>query len=85
MDIDSLGVETLDGLIKSALIQNYSDLYKIKEEDLLNMEFEVSDTGAKRRLLKKSVENILQGIEESKKQPFEKVLRRLSDGNLRIR
>ncbi len=74
MDIDSIGVETLDGLIKSDLIQNYSDLYKIRKEDLLNLELEVSDTGAKRRLLKKSVDNILQGIEESKKQPFEKVL-----------
>ena len=76
MNIDSLGAETVSGLFDKGLIKNYGDLYDLKSEDLLNLEFEVGeeDEKKKRSLKEKSVQNILEGIEASKKVPFERVL-----------
>lgn len=78
MNIDSLGSETIAGLYRKALIRNYADLYDLKSEQLLGLEFEVGDEEEgkkkKRSLKEKSVENILKGIEASKQVPFERVL-----------
>ncbi len=77
MDIDSLGSETIEGLINKGLLSDMADLYALDHDRLINLELEVStdkDQSVKRRLLEKSVQNILKGIEESKSRPFEKVL-----------
>jgi len=76
MNIDSIGAETVAGLFDKGLIKNYGDLYDLRIEDLLNLEFEVGDDDdkKKRSLKEKSVQNILEGIEASKKVPFERVL-----------
>jgi DNA ligase (NAD+) len=76
MNIDSLGAETVSGLFDKGLINNYGDLYDLKPEDLLNVEFEVGEEEEKKKrsLKEKSVQNILEGIEASKKIPFERVL-----------
>lgn len=76
MNIDSLGAETVAGLFEKGLIKNYGDLYSLKYDDLLNLEFETGeDEDRKKRSLKeKSVQNILDGLEASKKIPFERVL-----------
>jgi DNA ligase (NAD+) len=76
MNIDSLGAETVSGLFDKGLIKNYGDLYDLKPEDLLNVEFEVGEEEEKKKrsLKEKSVQNILDGIEASKKIPFERVL-----------
>jgi DNA ligase (NAD+) len=75
MNIDSLGAETVTRLHQIGLIKTYADLYELKYEQLLDLEFEVGDTEKKKRSLKaKSVENILNGIEASKQVPFERVL-----------
>ena len=75
MNIDSLGAETVTGLHQKGLIKTYADLYELKYEQLLDLEFEVGDAEKKKRSLKaKSVENILNGIEASKQVPFERVL-----------
>jgi DNA ligase (NAD+) len=76
MNIDSLGAETVSGLFDKGLIANYSDLYELNKEVLLNLEFEVGDDDEKKKrsLKDKSVQNILDGIEASKKVPFERVL-----------
>ncbi|MEI6594328.1 MAG: NAD-dependent DNA ligase LigA [Bacteroidota bacterium] len=76
MNIDSLGAETINGLFDKGVIKNYADLYTLKYEDLIGLEFTVGDEeeNKKRSLQKKSVENILQGIEDSKQIPFERVL-----------
>ena len=75
MNIDSLGAETVTGLHQKGLIKTYADLFELKYEQLLDLEFEVGDTEKKKRSLKaKSVENILNGIEASKQVPFERVL-----------
>lgn len=78
MNIDSLGSETIAGLYNKGLIKNYADLYSLKAEDLLGLEFEIGEEEEgkkkKRSLKEKSVENILKGLEATKQVPFERVL-----------
>ncbi|TAE78998.1 MAG: NAD-dependent DNA ligase LigA [Bacteroidetes bacterium] len=75
MNIDSLGSETVAGLYQKGLIKNYADLYDLTFDQLIGLEFEVGEDEKKKRSLKdKSVDNILTGINESKKVPFERVL-----------
>ena len=64
MDIEGLGGETVTLLVNSGLINTYADLYLLKEEQIIPLE----------RMAKKSAENIINGIEASKKIPFERVL-----------
>ena len=64
MDIDGLGGETVDLLRKEKLISNYADLYDLKVEQVIPLE----------RMAEKSAQNMIDGIEKSKKIPFEKVL-----------
>ena len=64
MDINGIGNETIELMFKNNLISNYADLYSLKKEDLLTLE----------RMAEKSVENIFQGLDKSKKIPFERVL-----------
>jgi len=64
MNIDGLGTETIDLLFEKALLTDISDLYELKKEQLMPLE----------RMGEKSVENIIKGIEESKKIPFHKLL-----------
>jgi len=76
MNIEGLGAETITGLFNKGLIQNYADLYDLTFENLIGLSFEIADDNAKksRTLQEKSVQNILAGIEASKKIPFERVL-----------
>ncbi len=78
MDIDSLGEGKVDLLFSKGLLKRPSDLYQLKSDDLLGLSKSIvnEDTLEERlvSLQKKSVENILNGIEQSKKQIFEKVL-----------
>jgi len=64
MDIEGLGGETVALLVNNGLINNYADLYKLKVEDILPLE----------RMAQKSAENLVAGVEASKKIPFERVL-----------
>ena len=64
MDIDGLGAETVELLFKEKLITNYADLYDLKVEQIIPLE----------RMAEKSAENMINGIENSKQIPFEKVL-----------
>ena len=64
MDIEGLGEETIEQLFEAGLIQTIPDLYELTSEQLLPLE----------RMAQKSVENLLNGVEESKKVPFERVL-----------
>jgi DNA ligase (NAD+) len=76
MNIEGLGAETITGLFNKGLIQHYADLYDLTFENLIGLSFEIADYNAKksRTLQEKSVQNILAGIEASKKIPFERVL-----------
>ncbi len=78
MDIDSLGGETINGLLKTGMIKDAADLYFLKYEEVLGLEFEIfSDKkgeNTKRSLQPKSAKNLIEGIAKSKEQSFERVL-----------
>ena len=64
MNIEGLGAETVDQLFENGLLNNAADLYDLTFDKLIGLD----------RMADKSVENLLNGLEESKKIPFERVL-----------
>ena len=64
MDIEGLGEETIDLFYQKGLLRNIADIYDLKAEDI----------AAQERLGEKSAQNILEGIEASKKVPWSRVL-----------
>ena len=64
MDIEGLGGETVALLVNEGLISDYSDLYELKKDQVIPLE----------RMAEKSADNLIKGIEESIKIPFERVL-----------
>ena len=64
MDIEGLGGETVTLLVNEGLINNYSDLYELTKEQIVPLE----------RMAEKSAHNLVNGIEQSKQVPFERVL-----------
>ncbi len=64
MDIEGLGSETVALLVTNHLIENYADLYTLTIAQVLPLE----------RMAEKSATNLIEGIEASKKIPFERVL-----------
>ena len=60
MNIESLGSERVILLFQSGVINNIADIYKIKIDDLVNLE----------GMAEKSAFNLVESIEQSKKQPF---------------
>ncbi|MCK5784909.1 MAG: NAD-dependent DNA ligase LigA, partial [Desulfobacterales bacterium] len=78
MNIDSLGEGKVEMLFDKELIKNVADLYDLKYDKLIGLEKTIEATGEKKEkklsFKEKTVTNILNGIEESKKTPFEKVL-----------
>ena len=64
MDIEGLGGETVSLFFNEGLLLNITDLYSLKEEEILPLE----------GMAQKSVKNLLKGIDKSKEKPFSKVL-----------
>ncbi|MGV3630786.1 MAG: NAD-dependent DNA ligase LigA [Bacteroidota bacterium] len=64
MNIDGLGSETVDLLVRKGIIHNVSDLYHITFDQLIDLE----------RMAEKSANNLLQGVQDSKNVSFERVL-----------
>lgn len=64
MNIDGLGEETVDTFYKEGLIKNIADLYKLKASDIATIE----------RMGEKSAQNIIDGINNSRNVPFERVV-----------
>ena len=64
MNIDGLGPETVDMFYRLGLIKDTADLYKLTVDDIKNLD----------RMGDKSAENIVKGIAQSKKVPFERAL-----------
>ena len=64
MNIDGIGSETIDLFVDKGLIQNMADLYELRPDEILSLE------GFK----EKSVQNIMEGIEQSKTVEFKNVL-----------
>ncbi|MEJ6749806.1 MAG: NAD-dependent DNA ligase LigA [Bacteroidia bacterium] len=78
MDVASLGEGKIDVLYQSGLVHRPADLYALVQEQLLGLSKAIlnEDTGDERvvSFKEKTVENILEGIDQSKSQPFERVL-----------
>jgi DNA ligase (NAD+) len=64
MDIDGIGQETIELLYKEGLAKNIADLFLLQKHQLEGLE----------RMAEKSAQRILDGLEASKKVPFERVL-----------
>jgi len=66
MNIEGLGEALIDLFVEKKFLKTYADIFQLnqKRKNLISIE----------RLGGKSVDNLLKAIEESKKQPFEKVL-----------
>ncbi|MEB3212053.1 MAG: NAD-dependent DNA ligase LigA, partial [Leptolyngbyaceae bacterium] len=64
LDINGLGEKWVDQFLSRGMIQTVADLYTLTEEDLVPVE----------RMGKKSAQNLLKALEESKQQPWSRVL-----------
>lgn len=64
MNIDGLGEETVDAFYKEGLVKTVADLYKLKVSDIAILE----------RMGMKSAQNIIEGINNSRNVPFERVV-----------
>ena len=64
MNIDGLGGETIKLLLKNNIIKNYADLYQLKYMDIIDLN----------RVAEKTAKNIINAVNDSKKNPYEKIL-----------
>lgn len=64
LNIEGLGAETIEQLYREKLVENPADFYVLTKEQILPLE----------RMAEKSAQNIIDGVENSKEIPFEKVL-----------
>lgn len=64
LDIEGLGEAVVDQLVTQDLIRTYADLYELTKEQLLPLE----------RMAEKSAQNLLDAINNSKKQPLDRVI-----------
>ena len=64
MDIEGLGEASVDQLVTHGLVKSIPDIYRLKADALVQLE----------RMGKKSAENLIAGINESKKRPLWKLL-----------
>lgn len=64
MDIDGMGTSVVDQLVSAGLITTYADLYNLTIEDLLPLE----------RMAEKSAGNLIEAIQRSKEQAFDRML-----------
>ncbi len=77
MNIDSLGEGKIDMLFANNLISNIADLYSLTYDQLFGLEKVVGNDEGKTKTVsfkEKTVQNILNGVQQSKKVPFERVL-----------
>ena len=70
MDIEGLGIKLIEQLTEQKLLTGFSDIYRLKDRKAELLELE--------RLGEKSIDNLLTGIEASKKQPLWRLLTALN-------
>lgn len=68
MNIDGIGEETAQVLYDAGLVKNVADLYELTPEQLVRLD----------RFAQKSAERIMQGLEDSRSVPFDRVVYALS-------
>jgi DNA ligase (NAD+) len=64
MDIVGLGIRIVEQLVEENLLADVADLYKLKKEDLLQLE----------GFADKKADNLLSAIDESKRQPLQRLI-----------
>lgn len=64
MDLERLGEKLIDQLVDAGLVRTFADIYKLKKEDLLELE----------RMGDKSAQNVLDSIEGSRKQGLDRLV-----------
>ena len=64
MNIDGFGSETIERLLDKKIIKTFDDIYNIQINQLVGLD----------RMAQKSADNLVNAINNSKKQPFNKVL-----------
>jgi len=64
MDIEGLGVVIIDQLVEKGLVKDLADLYNLKQKDIEDLE----------RMGEKSAKNLIEGIEQSKKRPLQRLI-----------
>lgn len=64
LNIEGLGAETIEQLYREKLVENPADFYALTKAQILPLE----------RMAERSAQNIIDGVENSKQIPFEKVL-----------
>lgn len=78
MDIDSLGEGKIEMLFEHRLVRNVADLYDLTYDSIFGLEKIIPAIGDKKekklRFKEKTAQNIISGIELSKKIPFPRVL-----------
>ncbi|WP_421773929.1 NAD-dependent DNA ligase LigA [Gracilimonas sp.] len=64
MDIEGLGESVVDQLVSEGLIKTYADLYDLQKDQIVELD----------RMAERSAQNLIDAIEKSKGQPFERVI-----------
>ncbi|MDP8248133.1 MAG: NAD-dependent DNA ligase LigA [Candidatus Tritonobacter lacicola] len=64
MDIEGLGSELVDQLVRTGLVKDYGDLYSLKEGGVAALD----------RMGEKSARNLIRAIEESRKRPLRRLV-----------
>ena len=73
MNIDTIGSERLTMLFNKGLVRTAADLYTLTREQLIGLE-STGENKKKTSIQEKGADNIIAGLELSKKVPFERVL-----------
>jgi DNA ligase (NAD+) len=64
MDIESLGPALIEQLVEAKLVKNFADLYKLRVEELIELE----------RMAEKRVANVIKALEKSKSRPLGRLI-----------
>ena len=64
MDIENLGPALIEQLVEAELVKNFADLYKLRVEELIELE----------RMAEKSAANVIKAVEKSKSRPLGRLI-----------
>jgi DNA ligase (NAD+) len=64
MDIENLGEKLIDQLVDRGLVKTFADIYRLREEDLVELD----------RMAQKSAANVIDAIQTSRNRPLDRLL-----------
>jgi DNA ligase (NAD+) len=76
MDIEGVGDKLIDQLVDRGLVHKFADLYKLKADDIASLGSEVvqNEKTVKRTVGEKVAQKVIDNIENSRKQPLDRLL-----------